>query len=153
MKQNPKVGKVTNRVRVIWEGNFKAKAKVGNHKLIFDEGQMIGGTDAGPSPAGTFLAAIGGCEIATCTFWASQLDVKIESLDITVKGKLDVNGMLGTTDAKPGFEKITIKIKIKSPDPPEKINELIEKMEKHCPVLNSIITPPKLEVSHQQVNS
>ena len=130
LRQNPSAGKITNKVKVIWQEKYKSEAKIGKKKLIFDEETSVGGTDEGPSPANTLVAAIGGCEVATASFWAHQMKLNITEIEVSMKGTFDVSGMLGIFDVTPGYQRIVNKIKIVSPETEDKIHQLIEKIKK-----------------------
>ncbi|MHA1784092.1 MAG: OsmC family protein [Candidatus Helarchaeota archaeon] len=132
-----------------WKENFLSEARIGKHKLLLDEDVVIGGTNNGPNPASLLLASIGGCEVATCLFWSKQLDVKIDALEVSITGTFDVRGLLGIGEVDSGYRKLKIAIKITSPDDKEKIEQLIKKVEKHCPVFNTILKTPELVLSHK----
>lgn len=151
LKQNPALARITNKVKVSHKEKYSSQVKVGKHKFIFDEDTAIGGTDLGPSPANTLLAAIGGCEVTTGYFWARRMGLKIENIEVRLKGTFDVRGLLGISEVNPGYQSIECKIKITSSEPAEKITELAQKIKKHCPVLNTLIASPELKFSHEHI--
>jgi len=149
IKQNPNIAKIKNKVKVTWQEKFLAEVKIGKHKFLLDEEAFLGGTNKGPNPASLLLASIGGCEVATCIFWAKEIGVKIDALEITLVGSLDGRGMLGIDDVDAGYQKIKNTIKISSSSEEEKIKKLVETVEKHCPVINTILKAPEFIVTHK----
>ncbi|MDD1776991.1 MAG: OsmC family protein [Candidatus Helarchaeota archaeon] len=148
MKKNPGLAKQTMKVKLIKSGPLKVDVKVGKHKLIFDEDKALGGTGEGPAPSSMLLAAIGGCMLNTMQAWSQLLKIKINGADISVKGTLDAQGFLGIDDKIPaGFQTIDIDIAIDSEEPPEKITKLVEAVEKHCPVYNTVLKSAKMKVA------
>lgn len=125
--------------------NLKTEAQVGNHIMVIDEPQEMGGTDAGPNPLDTFLAALGTCQEITYAAYAAVMGIKLDKVEVEVKGDIDLRGLLGIGDIKPGFRKISYLTRITSLEPKEKIQQLIAAVEAHCPVMDSIKTPIEVE--------
>jgi len=125
--------------------NLKTEAQVGSHKVVIDEPKEMGGSDEGPNPLDTFLATLGTCQEITYAAYAAVMGIKLEKVEVEVKGDIDLRGLLGIGDAKPGFRKISYLTKIASPEPKEKIQQLVAAVEAHCPVLDSIKTPIEVE--------
>lgn len=145
LKQNPGTAEQKMRVRLTKEELFKTTVKAGKHKLIFDEEKAIGGTNEGPAPAQMLLAAIGGCMLSTMQVWSQLLDTKIDTAEVSVTGNLNLYGMTGIDEKVPaGFQKISVDVKLGSSEPEDKIKTLIEAVEKHCPVANTVMRSTKI---------
>lgn len=148
MKKNPGLAKQTMKAKLTKSGPLKVDVKIGKHKLIFDEDKALGGTGEGPAPSQVLLAAIGGCMLNTMQAWSQILKIKFTGAEINVKGILDARGFLGIDEKIPaGFQNIDIDISIDSEEPPEKIQSLVEAVEKHCVVYNTVLHSPKLNVA------
>lgn len=148
MKKNPSLAKQSMKVKLVKSGPLKVDVKAGKHKLIFDEDKALGGTGEGPAPSQMLLGAIGGCMLNTMQTWSNLLKIKFNGAEITVKGTLDARGFLGIDEEIPaGFQNIEIEIAIDSEEEPEKIQELVEAVEKHCPVYNTVLNSPKMNVA------
>jgi len=146
LKKNPGLSKQKMKVKLQKVSRFKINVRAGRHKFVLDEDKAIGGTGEGPSPAELLLTSIGGCLLSTMEVWSNILKIKINSTDISVKGTIDVMGMLGIDDKIPSsFQEIKVELKIISDEPDDKINNLIEMVEKHCPVYNTIVNPIKIK--------
>jgi uncharacterized OsmC-like protein len=148
IKKNPSLAKQTMKVKLVKSGPLQVSVKAGKHKLILDEDKALGGTGEGPAPSQMLLAAIGGCMLNTMQAWSHLLNIKITGAEINVKGSLDAQGFLGIDEEIPsGFQNIEIEIAIDSDESPERIQELVEAVEKHCPVYNTVLNSPKMNVA------
>lgn len=136
--KKPEQAKVVFEAKTTLVGNLKTESKVGNHQLLIDEPKEMGGTDSGPNPLETFLATLGACQEITYAAYASVMGLKLDKLEVTVKGDIDLRGLFGIGEVKPGFGKISYVTRIVSPEPAEKINELVAAVEAHCPVMDTI---------------
>lgn len=136
-----KVVKTTSKL----EEGFKVTSHMDGHVLVQDLPKTLGGTDAGPSPTAVILATIAGCICIVARYHAKKKGIEIEDMEIDVSGEFDPRGFLGE-DVKPGFQKITINVRIKSPNSEEEIKNFIKFVEDHCPILDTILSPPKVEL-------
>jgi len=60
------------RVRLVSESGLETEVRVGDHLTRCDEPADKGGTDMGPTPQETLLAALGACEAITLRMYASR---------------------------------------------------------------------------------
>ena len=100
------------------------------------------GYDLGPSSPELQLGVLGSCLNHSYLIQAAALEVAIESIEVEVEGYIDPRA------GSPGFETtpvypqdIRYVVKIASPAPPAKIDELRARVEKSCPILNLLKTP------------
>jgi len=120
-------------------------------KLLIDAPGGLSGTNKGPSPLLVILASIGACIIAVTKFWAILMDIKIEEMKVFSRGHLNLGSLFGMDDSKlPGYDKLEPVIRIKADAPKEKVQELMDKVFTHCPVITNFggATPikPKLQI-------
>jgi uncharacterized OsmC-like protein len=101
------------------------------------------GKGTAPMPLEFFLAGIGMCMASIYGEGAADLGVSIDSVEIRVRGDLD---MIGTLDfdnkgyeSRPGFAKISYTVKIESSEPEETIRELVHRVERACPAHNTVM--------------
>lgn len=140
LKKNPGLAKQRLKVKLTKTGGFKTNVKAGRHKFVLDEDKAIGGTGEGPAPAEMLLASIGGCLLSTLHIWSRILKIPVKSVAVTVKGTVDAFKLLGIDKTIPaGFQDLIVEFKIESDASEEKIKELINAVEGHCPVHNSVI--------------
>lgn len=149
IRENPERAKITQKVNVSWISKYKSKVKVRGHEFIIDEPKSVAGDDTGPAPTELLLASIAGCELSVLSREAYIMGVQIEKAEIEIEGILDIRGFMGIADVPPGFQNIKLNIKITSPESQEKIDELIEIVQKRCPALNTFKNPPKIEISYK----
>ena len=77
--------------------------------------------------------------------------VKIEKVESTLAGDLDIQGLLGMSEnVRNGYEKIKVTFKVKSDAPKEKIRELVELAQKRSPVFDMFSHPTPVQVSLQE---
>jgi putative redox protein len=79
------------RVRLVSESGLAAQIETGSHVTRCDEPAANGGTDTGPTPQETLLAALGACESITLRMYASRkgwplLDAKVRLTASFVEG-------------------------------------------------------------------
>ena len=108
------------------------------HLVIIDAPPGLDGTDMGPSPLLAILGSIGACLIAVTKFWAKIMDVQIDEMKVFSRGHINLGAIFGLDEnMSPGYDKVEPVIRIKSPASEEKINELMEKVFTHCPVITN----------------
>jgi uncharacterized OsmC-like protein len=106
--------------------------------LLIDAPGGLDGSNEGPSPLLVILASIGACIIAVTKFWAKIMDIKIEELKVFSRGHINLGAIFGIDDSKlAGYDKLEPVIRIKADASEEKINQLMDKVFKHCPVINN----------------
>ena len=107
-------------------------------KLLIDAPPGLDGTNEGPSPLLVILSSIGACIIAVTKFWAKIMDIKIEEMKVFSRGHINLGAIFGIDDSKlAGYDKLEPVIRIKADASEDKINELMDKVFKHCPVVTN----------------
>ena len=105
-------------------------------KFHVDIGKSEGGNDAGPGPGILERGALGSCLAIAYSQHAALMGIPIESIEIDVESDFDARGMLAVDDRPPGFSELRYKVHIESPATEEEIMEVIDKADKHSPVLD-----------------
>ncbi len=121
------------------DGSFIAKMGQ-DFQAIYDAPPGLGGKDLGPSPLLGILAAVGSCIGAVTKFWSQIMDVPIDHIKIFSRGHINLAGIFGTDDAnyEGMYDKLEPIVEIRSSAPKEKIDEMMEQVWKHCPVINNL---------------
>lgn len=71
---------------------------------------------------------------------ASLMGINLESVKVTLKEDIDLNGMLGLDEkTPPGYNKISFNTDIETDADEEALMNLIEAVEQHCPVMDTIL--------------
>jgi uncharacterized OsmC-like protein len=108
-------------------------------ELIIDAPGGLDGTNEGPSPLLVILASIGGCIIAVTRFWAKIMDIEIEEMKVFSRGHINLGAIFGLDDSKlAGYDKLEPVVRIKAKASDEKINELMDKVFSHCPIITNM---------------
>jgi uncharacterized OsmC-like protein len=121
------------------------------HEVLIDAPIGLDGTDQGPSPLLAILGSVGACIIAVTRFWALIMDIKIESMTVNSRGHINLAAIFGLDDKMlPGYDKLEPVVRIKADAPKEKVEEMMEKVFSHCPVITNFngASPikPKLQI-------
>jgi uncharacterized OsmC-like protein len=115
-----------------------------------DEPPVLLGKDLGANPVEYALAALNGCLTTTLIYHAAAQGIKIEEVESTLSGDLDIQGLLGMSEkVRNGYEKIKVTFKVKADASEEKIKELVDLAQKRSPVFDIISHPTPIEVSVQ----
>jgi putative redox protein len=126
---------------------FLTKAQIRQFTLDVDEPPQLCGTDKGPNPAELVLAALGTCQEIVYAAYAAVIGIHLDSVKITVKGRLDARGLFNIAPVPSGFTDIDYEVDIKSPAGRGKIKELAEIVNAHCPVLDTLQRPVNVNFS------
>src|SRR6266536_3714342 len=108
----------------------------------------VGGTGAAACSGDLLLGALAACAQITCQMVAMAMEIPTERIEVKVEGDLDLRGTLGISKEVPvGFEHIRVRFEIDAPEATaEQLRGLREKAEQYCVVMQTLTTPPKLEV-------
>jgi uncharacterized OsmC-like protein len=102
------------------------------------------------NPVEYALAALNGCLTTSLSYHAAAQGIKIDEVESTLSGDLDLQGFLGMSDKiRNGYERIRVNFRIKSDAPSEKIKELVDLAQKRSPVFDIVSHPTPVEVSIQ----
>ena len=110
---------------------------VRGHDVVVDEPPSLGGEDEAANPVEFALAALISCQVVTYRFWAAELGVTVDDVQIQAEGDLDVRGFFGLQDGvRPGFGDVRLEVRLTGPESPERYAELHRVVDEHCPVLD-----------------
>ncbi len=120
-----------------------------NKPFVFvkDEPPVLLGQDKGANPVEYLLAGLAGCITTSLIVHAAAKGIKIDSLEMSLEGDIDLHGLLQLDDTNPGYQGINIRFKIESDASEETLQELIELAKKASPVANTIARPTPVNVS------
>ncbi|HLZ07311.1 MAG TPA: OsmC family protein [Chloroflexota bacterium] len=108
----------------------------------------VGGPGTGACSGDLLLGALAACAQITCQMVATAMGVPTRRIDVVVEGTLDLRGTLGVArDVPVGFENLHCRFEIDAPEAsPEQIAGLKERTERYCVVMQTLTTPPSIEV-------
>ena len=130
------------------------RATVEGHSFISDEGDEAGGHDAGPAPLRYFLAGIMMCHQVWCVKSAAVADVELSRLEGEISGYIESGTGDTEKEVERGFSRITYKVTMDSPNPPDAIQSLVEAATRRCPAFVSAARSIPIEVTilHNEKN-
>ena len=109
---------------------------------------LCGGGNA-PSPVEFLLHALAGCITAGIGNIASARGVEIESVESTIEGDLDVQGLLGLSkDVRNGYEGIRLSFKVKGDADDETLRKIVAQSQARSAVYDVLTNgcPVSIEV-------
>jgi uncharacterized OsmC-like protein len=109
----------------------------------------VGGAGTAACSGDLLLGALAACAQLTCQMVATAMEIDPERIEVVVDGDLDLRGTLGIDREVPaGFAAIRVRFEVDAPgEAPERIDSLIEKTERYCTVLRTLLEPPPIERS------
>ncbi|ADU46920.1 OsmC family protein [Intrasporangium calvum] len=100
------------------------------HERVFtfdaDHPAVLVGRDRGPTPVELLLHAIAACITAGIANIASARKVTLTEVRSTVRGDIDLNGILGLQDVRNGFQHVTVTFQVKGDAPEAVLREIVE---------------------------
>ncbi len=126
------------------------RATVEGHSFISDEGDEVGGCDAGPAPLRYFLAGTMMCHQVWCVKSAALLDAQLDRLEGEISGYLEAGSGDTEQEVARGFGRIAYKVIVDSPNPPEAIQSIVDAATRRCPAFVTVArsTPIDLTIIH-----
>ena len=99
----------------------------------------LGGGNVAPSPTAYLLGALAGCAVAFLRdTLAPQLGFRLDDVSAVARCATDSRGLLGMDGAAPDLANIELEIRITSPEPQERIDELYRVWLERCPIYLAI---------------
>lgn len=75
------------------KGRYQQEVRVGQHVLLADEPESVGGADAGPAPFDFLMAALGACTSMTLRMYAERKGLALTGVSVALNHeKIDLDG-------------------------------------------------------------
>jgi len=74
------------------KGRYQQEVKIGQHQLLADEPESLGGDDAGPSPMEFVLTGLGACTAITLRMYAEKKGLDIASITVALEHRRSPEG-------------------------------------------------------------
>lgn len=114
-------------------------------KIILDEPEDLGGTDAAMNPVEAVLCALGACQTIVAAAFAEANDFEFEEFHVELEGDLDPDGFMGLADdVRNGFQEIRFTMHFKTNESQEKAEAFADFIEERCPVGDCLMNGVKL---------
>ena len=139
-------GMVKYKANTNWEGNVRCTANVRDFEtIVIDEPAAFGGDDAAMSPADVVLVALGTCQEIMYAALASAMDIQLDECKVNVTADLNLKGLMGMDpDVAPGLLAMDYEVHLKSPASDEQLKELVDIVERQCPLLDTLTREVKV---------
>ena len=112
-----------------------------------DEPPVLLSEDRAPNPVEYILHGLAGCMTTTLVYHAAAKGIRIEEMETSFEGDIDLRGMLGIPGAKrSGYQQIRVIMKIKANASKKEIEELV-KLSRRSPVYNTISEPVDIKIT------
>jgi uncharacterized OsmC-like protein len=126
---------------------FRSHVTTRGFEVVIDQPENMGSTDRGPRPSEILLAALAACHEVTYRLYADAMDIDLKSVAVSATGVSDARGFFAVGEGVPaGFSEIYGKITIESDASEEDIERLREAVNRHCPVLDDLRKPLRVEL-------
>ncbi len=160
IKENKNIAKFNFRAQNKWVGGTENHTTISNfygacqthtrnksHFFVKDEPPILLGDDKGANPVEYLLAGLAGCITTSLVAHAAARGIKIDSIESTLEGDIDLQGFLRLDKSvNPGYQGINISFKIESDASDETLRELIDLAKKVSPVANTVSRPTPINV-------
>lgn len=113
-----------------------------------DEPPVLLGEDRGANPVEQVLHGLAGCITTTLVYHAAAKGIRIDEMETSFEGDLDLRGLLGIPGAKRnGYQEIRVSVRIKSDAKRDEIEELVRLAERRSPVFDIVSNSVPVKVS------
>jgi len=136
-----------NRNRSTVTGFYGAKQEIA-HKQRFemdaDEPPILAGDDEGANPVEHLLHALASCVTTSMVAHAAVRGIRVEEVESTLEGDIDLRGFLGLADEVPrGYTDIRVRFRVKAD--PKDVERLAE-LAAFSPVFNTLTHGARVDI-------
>ena len=112
-----------------------------------DEPPVAGGENRGANAVEIALTALASCLTGTLVYYGAAMGIELEEVSAELEGDLDMRGLLDINDGtRNGFQHVRVDYRIKSPEPRERILELLGVPRKRAPLYDIMTNPVPVSV-------
>ena len=114
-----------SRIKDFFAGNAEDTTREEAFTLDADEPTIAAGQNSAPNSMEYVLHALATCLTGTLVYHASVRGIRIEAVESSYTGDMDVRGLLGLADnVRKGFSKVAVNMRVKSEASAEELTEL-----------------------------
>jgi uncharacterized OsmC-like protein len=140
-EEQPEQAKGTPAVRARSDGS-QAVLEAGSFSWRADLPAPLGGTNQAPSPTALLLGALAGCAVVFIRdTLAPQLGVRVDAVHATAQCDADSRGLLGMPGAAPDLQNLRLSIRIRSPEPRDRVERVYRTWQERCPIYLALARP------------
>ncbi|MGO3601848.1 MAG: OsmC family protein [Enterococcus malodoratus] len=127
-------------------GGLQLKCSARGFEFMIDEPENVGGTNEAMNPLEALLCSLGACKMMVVRFFYQAKQIKLKSMRVEILGEIDSDRLKDKPDVKVGFSKIITNYYIDADNTDEEIQDLVAFIEKTCPVKDTIVNAPEMEL-------
>ena len=117
-------------------------------ELHNDEPPVLLSGDKAPNPVEYILHGMAGCITTTLVYHAAARGIKIEEVETSFEGDLDLRGFLSMDkNIRKGYQEIRVNINVKADCPENDIEELVDFAKNHSPVFDIVQNPVPVKLN------
>ena len=118
-------------------------------ELHNDEPPVLLSGDKAPNPVEYILHGMAGCITTTLVYHAAARGIKIEEVETSFEGDLDLRGFLGLNEnIRKGYQEIRVNVNVNADCPKDVIDELVRFAKDHSPVFDIVQNPVPVKVTY-----
>jgi len=151
LKSDPKKAKFEFRSETQWLTGARSRTKIKDFAIESDEPAVLLGSNTAPNAVEMVLAALGSCLAVGFAYSAAARGINLESMQLSVRGDIDLQGFLGLSDkVRPGYQNIQVICKLKSDASREMVEELFKHVINTSPMTDIIRNPVPVTISMEE---
>ncbi len=136
------MGNLTFSVKARSESPARTRVTARTFTLVVDEPPALGGTDQGPNPVETVLAALTGCLNVVAHLVAKEQGLPLSDLEIEASGSLNPERFLNQpTSDRAGFKEIRVTLRFRTQANTDAVERWLREVESRCPVSDNLSHP------------
>ena len=112
----------------------RTSARAGRHEIVIDEPAARGGSDQGPTPIETMIAALLGCTNVILNRVAEKNHVEVKALSLAAEASFDRRGVMLEEEVKVPFPEIRLAINLTTPATDLQVERVKADLGRFCPV-------------------
>ncbi len=114
-----------SRIKDFFAGNAEDTTREEAFTLDADEPAIAAGQNSAPNSMEYVLHALATCLTGTLVYHAAAQGIRIEAVESSYTGDMDVRGLFGLADdVRKGFNRVTVNMRVKSEASVEELTEL-----------------------------
>jgi len=160
VKDNPALAKFQFRAKNTWVSGTHSRGAIETfsgaggehtHKKTFtleaDHPVVLVGNDNAPLPVEIVLYGLAACITGGIANIAAARGVKLDEVEATIAGDMDIRGILGLSDeVRNGYDNIRLDITIKGDAPDDKLRQIVEQSKARSAVFDIITNRVPVEI-------
>lgn len=112
--------------------------------LVSDSPPPLGGPNESANPVELLIAALATCGTFICEKAAQEMNIPLESVDVTASGDFDPRGVCGEPQ-DPRLQVFRIRLALKGPNPDQR-DQLVNAFRTRCPVYTTLVRAASIDV-------